>query len=91
MADEHAPRWKMEIPLLMHGQTVGHLHLSGEPSGVSTRGDLEQVFVLLEPLEAKLQTLVDRDAAVPVSPGGAATLESSQVEAVELLSWRHPR
>jgi len=90
-ADEHAPRWRMEIPLLMQSQPVGHLHLVGEPSGLSARGDLEQVLVLLEPLEAKLRTLVGRDAAVRIISDGAARPESLQVEAVELLSWRHPR
>lgn len=91
-ADEHAPRWRMEIPLLLQGQLVGHLHLTGEPSGNSARNDLEQVFVLLEPLEAKLRTLVDRDVATLVPVGvGATVLSRGDDESLTLLAQQHPK
>jgi UDP-GlcNAc:undecaprenyl-phosphate GlcNAc-1-phosphate transferase len=59
--------WKMELPLILHGRSMGSLMIVGEHAGESAGEEMRKLLDLLEPFENKLQALTWDPVPVPVA------------------------
>jgi UDP-GlcNAc:undecaprenyl-phosphate GlcNAc-1-phosphate transferase len=53
--------WQTDIPLLVGGQAVGRICVTGKPDGESASGSMSQFIEFVEGLEAQLHILIQQD------------------------------
>jgi UDP-GlcNAc:undecaprenyl-phosphate GlcNAc-1-phosphate transferase len=82
--------WRMELPLVANGMTVGYLHVTGDQDARTASAQLASFLDFIEPLEAQIVELLSikpKHLAAPANgptvaiagePGRSASVELSQ-------------
>ena len=86
--------WRLEFPLLVAGQWMGHLLLVGRPRCRTLYQDFQHLLPLLRGFESSLQVVAGKEIPVAVGGGHAADgLQSLPTEPLEIadISRRHPK
>jgi UDP-GlcNAc:undecaprenyl-phosphate GlcNAc-1-phosphate transferase len=94
VADLQSGSWRLEFPLVVDGQWIGHLLLAGQPKCRTLQQDFQQLMPLLKGFESSLQVVAGEEVPVGVGGGrGAKTLHSLPAEALEIadISRKHPK
>jgi hypothetical protein len=64
--------WRMELPLVANGMTVGYLHVTGDQDSRTASAQLASFLDFIEPLEAQIVELLSIKPVVLKAPGAAA-------------------
>ena len=65
-SDDTERCWRMEVPLLVEGQPVGHLTILGQRNGQPASREIECSLDLLEEFETQLLAMANRESPVLV-------------------------
>jgi UDP-GlcNAc:undecaprenyl-phosphate GlcNAc-1-phosphate transferase len=88
---EYQQRWRMEIPLVIDDQMMGHLTVVGQHGGQSAHTDIARFLTLLETFEAQLRAMAQHSATMPEGNGIAAAHEASQQPMLSIFAQPHPK
>jgi len=83
-------RWHIEIPLVLHDRSVGLVQVTGQHDQQSACSDIEQLMELIEPFNAKLQTIATQDEAPTPSIDDEAITTLSH-DGVDSPTDRYPK
>ena len=91
-ADDLNRQWRLELPLIVNQQRIGHLLLVGQHTCSSAHQDLQQILILVQEFETMLQTIVEEQTPVVVI-GKSGADESLQPVApgADHLARKHPK
>jgi UDP-GlcNAc:undecaprenyl-phosphate GlcNAc-1-phosphate transferase len=64
--------WRMELPLVANGMTVGYLHVTGDQDSRTASAQLASFLDFIEPLEAQIVELLSIKPVLLKAPGAAA-------------------
>jgi hypothetical protein len=68
--------WRMELPLVANGMTVGYLHVTGDQDSRTASAQLASFLDFIEPLEAQIVELLSIKPAELAAPDAAAAASS---------------
>jgi UDP-GlcNAc:undecaprenyl-phosphate GlcNAc-1-phosphate transferase len=91
---EYQQRWRMEIPLVIDDQMMGHLTVVGQHGGQSAHADIARFLALLETFELQLRAMAQHAATLPAVGDGAAATHAapqSQPPLVPIFARQHPK